>query len=166
MRPTHRALVIFLAAGVGTWLGAMVFLSFVVAPTAFVILESRHQAGDLVAATLNILYLAGYILGPTFVFVSVATRPLARPLLWGLRTILLILMSASTLISRELVGSKLLSLRQAMGTMIEKVPADDPIRLLFQQWHQISVLLMLFNIVAATVVLFLLYFEGFREARG
>ena len=50
--------------------------------------------------------------------------------------------------------------------MIEKVPADDPMRLLFQQWHQISVLLMLFNIVAATVVLFLLYFEGFREARG
>jgi uncharacterized membrane protein YdbT with pleckstrin-like domain len=75
-------------------------------------------------------------------------------------------MTASTLISRELVGSKLLSLRQAMGTMIEKVPVDDPMRLLFQQWHQISVLLMLFNIVAATVVLFLLCFEGFREARG
>ncbi|MFQ5802516.1 MAG: DUF4149 domain-containing protein [Candidatus Methylomirabilales bacterium] len=166
MRPMRRALVIFLAAGVGTWLGAMVFLSFAVAPTAFALLESRHQAGDLVATTLNILYLSGYILGPTLVFVSVGTRPLARPLLWGIRTILLVLMTVSTLISRELVGSKLLSLRQAMGTMIEKVPADDPMRLLFQQWHYVSVLLMLFTMVAAVTVLFLLCLEGFREARG
>ena len=163
MRPMRRALVIFLAAGVGTWLGAMVFLGFAVAPTAFAILESRHQASDLVATTLNILYLAGYILGPTLVFVSVVTRPRARPLLWGLRTILLILMTVSTLISRELVGSKLFSLRQVMGTMMEKVPADASVRLLFQQWHQVSVLLMLFNIAAAAVVLFLLCLEGFRE---
>ncbi|MFQ5989212.1 MAG: DUF4149 domain-containing protein [Candidatus Methylomirabilales bacterium] len=157
---------IFLAAGTGTWLGAMVFLSFAVAPSAFSILESRHQAGDLVAATLNILYLAGYILGPILVLVSVVTRPFGRPLLWGIRTILLILMSVSTLIARELVGPKLVSLRQAMGTVIEKIPPDDPMRLLFQQWHQVSVLLMLFNIGAAVAVLLLLCVEGFQEARS
>lgn len=159
----RRASVVFLAAGVGAWLGAMVFLSFVVAPGAFAILESRHQAGDLVAGTLNTLYLSGYILGPLLILVSVVTRPLGRGLLWGVRTILLTLMSVSTIISREFVGAKLLSLRRAMGMMIEKVPPDDPLRLLFQQWHQISVFLMIFNMLAAIAVLTVLCLEGPSE---
>jgi hypothetical protein len=151
---------IILAAGVGAWLGAMVFLSFAVAPTAFAMIESRHQAAEIVAVMLNVLYLSGYILGPALVLVSVLTRPFARPRLWGARTILLVLMTVSTVISREFVGQKLLSLRRAMGTMIEKIPADDPLRLLFRQWHQVSVLLMLFGIAAALLVLVLLYWEG------
>lgn len=161
----HRGFVVILASGVGAWLGAMVFVSVVLAPTAFVMLGSRQQAGDLVAATLNILYLSGYILGPALVLVSVTMQPRARSLPWGMRTILLILMTVSTLVSREIVGQKLLGLRQAMGTMIERVPAGDPLRLQFRQWHQVSVLLMLFNIVAATAVILLLCFEGSRESR-
>ena len=162
----QRAFVIILAAGVGAWLGAMVLLSFAVAPMAFASLESRHQAGDLVGRTLNILYLSGYILGPTLVLVSVLARPLAWPLLWRIRTILLILMTAATLVAREFVGQKLLSLRLAMGNMIEHSPVGDPLRLLFQQWHQASVLLMFFNIVAAAVVILLLSYEGYSESQG
>ncbi|MGH7425089.1 MAG: DUF4149 domain-containing protein [Candidatus Methylomirabilales bacterium] len=162
----RRTLLILLASGVGTWLGVMVFLSFVVAPSAFAILESRHQAGDLVAATLNVLYLSAYILGPLLVLVSIAVRPLGRRLLWGLRTILLILMTASTLISREIVGTRLFSLLRAMGTAIQSIPPGDPLRLQFQQWHQFSVLLMLFNIAAAAVVLCILSVEAFREGQG
>jgi hypothetical protein len=144
----------------------MVFLSFVVAPTAFAILENRHQAGDLVAASLNVLYLSAYILGPLLVLMSIAVRPLGRRLLWGLRTILLILMTASTLVSREIVGTRLLGLRRAMGAAIHSIPPEDPLRLQFHQWHQFSVLLMLFNIAAAAVVLFLLSRESFVEAWG
>jgi hypothetical protein len=143
----------------------MAFLSFAVAPTAFAILESRHQAGDLVAATLNILYLSAYLLGPLLVLVSIAIRPFGRRLIWGLRTILLILMTASTVISREIVGAKLYSLRRAMGAAIQSVPAGDPLRSQFQQWHQFSVLLMLFNIAAAAAVLFLLLVETSRDGR-
>jgi len=144
----------------------MVFLSFVVAPTAFAVLESRHQAGELVAATLNVLYLSAYILGPLLVLASIAVRPLGRRLLWGLRTILLILMTASTLISREIVGTKLFSLRRAMGAAIQSIPPGDPLRLQFQQWHQFSVLLMLFNIAAAAAVLCILSLEALREGQG
>jgi hypothetical protein len=161
----RHTLLMLLAAGVGTWLGVMIFLSFVVAPTAFGILESRHQAGDLVAASLNVLYLSAYILGPLLVLMSIAVRPLGRRRLWGLRTILLILMTASTVISREIVGTKLLGLRRAMGAAIQSISAEDPLRLQFQQWHQFSVLLMLFNIVAAAAVLFLLLVEASGEGR-
>jgi hypothetical protein len=156
---------IFLAGGTGAWLGAMAFLSFVVAPTAFATLESRHQAGDVVAASLNVLYLSGYVLGPLLVLVSVLTRPLQGRLLWALRTILLVLMTLSTLIAREFVGARLLSLRRALGPLIT-APPDHPMRLLFQQWHHYSVLLMLFNIAAATVVLCALSFEGFGRPRN
>jgi len=162
----RRDLLIFLAAGVGIWLGAMLFLTFILAPTALAILERRHQAGDLVTATLNVFYLSGYILGPLLILLSLVARPVRSRLLWGLRTILLILITVSTIISREVVGTKLLSLRRSMGTLIEKVPPDDPLRLLFQQWHQVSVLLMLFNIVAAATILLLLFFEGFQESQN
>ena len=155
---------IFLAAGTGIWLGAMVFLSFAVAPTAFAILESRDQAGDVVATSLNLLYLSGYILGPLLVFVSVMTQPIRGRPLWALRTILLVLMTVSTLISREFVGAKLLGLRRAMGQLMSVSP-DNPLRLQFQQWHTVSVLLMLFNIVAAVLVLAALCFERFGQAR-
>ncbi|MFQ5882480.1 MAG: DUF4149 domain-containing protein [Candidatus Methylomirabilales bacterium] len=162
----RRVLLILLAAGVGIWLGAMLFLTFALAPTAFAILESRQQAGDLVAATLNILYLSGYIVGPLLVFLSLVTGPLSRRLLWVLRTTLLALITVSTIISREVVGAKLLNLRRSMGVLIEQVPPDDPLRLLFHQWHQFSVLLMLFSIAAAAAVLLLIFFEGFGEARS
>lgn len=155
---------IFLAAGTGAWLGAMAFLSFVVAPTAFATLESRHQAGDVVAASLNILYLTGYILGPLLVLVSVVTPALRGRLLWAARTVLLVLMTLSTVIAREFVRVKLLSLRGAMGALMN-VPAEDPLRLLFQRWHQVSVFLMLFNILAAAVVLLVLSCEGFARTR-
>ncbi|MEE8152859.1 MAG: hypothetical protein V3T76_07465, partial [candidate division NC10 bacterium] len=92
------------------------------------------------------------------------TPPLRGRLLWALRTILLVLMTLSTLVSREFVGGKLLSLRRAMGGMVNASP-DDPLRLLFQQWHQVSVFLMLFNIAAAAAVLAVLCIEGFGKAR-
>ncbi|MFQ5848812.1 MAG: DUF4149 domain-containing protein [Candidatus Methylomirabilales bacterium] len=161
-----RNYLILLTSVTGAWLGAMVFVSFAVAPIAFATLESRHQAGDLVAATLNVLYLSGYILGPLLVLVSAATRTPGRRLLWGVRTVLLILMSVSTLVARELVGAKLSSVRRAMGRAIEQVPLDDPLRVLFQQWHHVSVLLMLFNIAAALAVLLLLCFERSGQARS
>lgn len=141
----------------------MAFLSFAVAPTAFAILETRHHAGDVVAASLNILYLSGYVLGPLLVFVSVVTCRLRGRFLWTVRTILLVLMTLSTVIARELVGMKLLGLRRAMGALMN-VPPDDPLRLQFLQWHQVSVLLMLFNITAAVVVLAILSVEWFRQA--
>jgi hypothetical protein len=129
-------------------------------------LESRHQAGDLVAATLNVLYLSAYILGPLLVLISIAVRPLGRRLLWGLRTILLIVMTAATLVSREIVGTKLFGLRRAMGAAIQSIPLEDPLRLQFQQWHQFSVLLMFFTIATAAAVLLVLSLEAFREDQG
>ncbi len=156
---------VMLAAGTGVWLGAMVFLSFAVAPTAFAILENRDHAGNVVATSLNILYLSGYVLGPALVFLSVATPSLRARFPWALRTILLVLMTVSTLVAREFVGMKLLNLRRAIGPIMSLAP-DDPLRLQFQQWHQVSVLLMLFNILAATAVLAVLCFEQTGRARS
>jgi hypothetical protein len=152
----RRISVVILAAGVGVWLGAMLFVSFVLAPQAFATLESRHLAGNLIAQSLNVLYLAGYILGPSLVFIRVVSRPREDRRLWAVQAVLLVLMSVSTLVSREVVGTRLLALRRAMGGLIEAAAPDDPLRLLFQQWHQASVLLMLFNIAAATTVIALL----------
>ena len=54
------------------WLGAIAFLSFVVAPGAFTILGNRDAAGMMVGYSLARLHFAGIILGLLFLFARLA----------------------------------------------------------------------------------------------
>src|SRR6516225_9566796 len=45
------------------WLGSDIFLSFVVAPGAFSVLASRHQAGAIVGYSLTRIYVLGIVCG-------------------------------------------------------------------------------------------------------
>src|ERR1700721_2746583 len=47
----------------GTWIGSIMYLSFIVAPGAFATLKDREQAGALVGYSLSRLHLVGMILG-------------------------------------------------------------------------------------------------------
>ena len=47
----------------GLWLGAMAFFSFVVAPSAFAVLQQQQLAGALVSRTLGALEIIGIIAG-------------------------------------------------------------------------------------------------------
>jgi uncharacterized membrane protein len=50
----------------GLWLGADVFLSFVVAPGAFAVLGNRDAAGMMVGFALGRMHVIGMILGVLF----------------------------------------------------------------------------------------------------
>src|SRR5215469_8165629 len=54
------------------WLGADTFLSFVVAPGAFSILDNRDAAGMMVGYSLARLHYAGIFLGLIFLIVRLA----------------------------------------------------------------------------------------------
>src|SRR5580692_1943308 len=54
------------------WLGADAFLSFVVAPGAFAILENRDAAGMMVGFALGRLHFAGIALGLVFLAARLA----------------------------------------------------------------------------------------------
>lgn len=53
------------------WVGSLCFFAFVVAPVAFQLLPSTHEAGLVVGGTLRILHLIGLASGMTFCLTTV-----------------------------------------------------------------------------------------------
>jgi uncharacterized membrane protein len=122
---------------VGLWLGADVFLSFVVAPGAFSILANRDAAGMMVGYSLGRLHVAGIFLGLVFLVARVArTRDFAS--LTSAASLCVVLMVVLTAVSQFTISNRLQSLRQRMGS-VQNTPESDPQRVEFDRLHQRSV---------------------------
>ena len=118
------------------WLGGLIFFSFVVAPTVFSVLPTRHLAGSVVNRSLGWLHWMGIFSGLLFLASSMLyahlTTGVAHPL--AARHILLYIMLALTLISQFGISPKMAALRASMGE-IDAVPATDPSRIQFNALH-------------------------------
>jgi len=118
------------------WLGGLIFFSFVVAPTLFSVLPTRHLAGSVVSRSLGALHWMGLVSGVVFLISSMTHARLAigsaHPL--AARHILLYIMLALTLISQVGISPKMASLRASMGE-IDSVPPTDPARVQFNALH-------------------------------
>src|ERR1700756_6046222 len=83
------------------WVGGIIFLSFVEAPTAFSVLPSRHMAGTVVGHSLTLLHWIGLFSGVAFLGCSMLLSSLstgsAQPL--AARHILLLAMLLLTVVS-------------------------------------------------------------------
>jgi len=119
------------------WLGADAFLSFVVAPGAFVILGSRDAAGMMVGYSLARLHFAGIILGLLFLLAR-----LARTHDFGsftnapaLCVVLMVLLTASSQFS---VSNRMEALKKEMVS-VQNTPETDPQRVEFNRLHHRSV---------------------------
>ena len=121
----------------GTWVGGIIFFSFVVAPGAFGVLGSRDQAGTMVGFALGRLYWIGIVAGLIYVLAFVVERrslaAIARP-----AAILVVLMIALTFYSQKFVTSRLAGLRREMVS-VDATPRDNPLRIEFDSLHQWSV---------------------------
>ncbi len=137
----------------GTWVGSIVYLSFIVAPGAFATLGSRDQAGAVVAMALGRLHILGLIAGLLFLASRVA---LVRSLS-GLATsaaLVVMVMLLLTLVSQQWVGARMAHLRLEMGS-VERTPTDHPLRIQFNRLHRASVQLELAVLLAGLAALFL-----------
>lgn len=141
------------------WLGAMVFFSAAVAPSAFGVLPTRHLAGTLVNSVLSKLEWWGLICGVLLTAIQTAlVLRTGRLATWPGRLAigLPVVMTVVVGISKFVVSARLAAIRAALGGKLETLPLDDPTRLTFAAWHQYSVWLMGFNILAA-VTLFIVH---------
>jgi len=122
------------------WIGGIIFLSFVEAPTAFHVLPSRHLAGTVVGHSLGILHWMGLFSGGVFLGSSMLLASLttgtAKPL--AVRHILIVLMLLLTAVSQFGISPKMATLRAQFGD-IDTVPATDPGRMQFDSLHVWSV---------------------------
>ena len=119
------------------WLGSDAFLSFVVAPGAFMILGNRDAAGLLVGYSLARLHFAGIFLGALFLLARlIRTRDFAS--FTTAAALCVVLMVALTAASQFTVSSKMEDLKTEMVSL-QNTPETDPRRVEFNRWHRISV---------------------------
>lgn len=123
------------------WIGGVIFLAFVEAPTAFRpgLLPSRHLAGSVVGNSLTILHWMGLISGIVFLASSIAYNQITRGTTdaFALRHILIMLMLLLTAYSQFGITPRMVALRSSF-VEIDKVPLDDPGRVEFDKLHNWS----------------------------
>lgn len=137
----------------GTWIGGIILLSFVVAPGAFRILPNIDQAGMTVGFVLSRLHVMGMILGVIYLIASLAAirsiSGLIRP-----AALLVVLMIVLTFVSENFVTGKMDRLRLQMGS-VAATPASSPLRQQFDRLHPVSVAIESAVLLAGVVSLFL-----------
>ncbi len=121
----------------GTWLGGIIFLSFIVAPGAFSTLGSRDQAGAVVGMALTRMHWLGVGAGVIYLLARVAQEK-SIAALFKPAAGLVILMLALTLYSQLGISSRMAGLRQEMGS-VEHTAETSPLRVEFDRLHQWSV---------------------------
>lgn len=146
-------------AVLGLWVGAMAFFSFFVAPAAFAVLPTSHLAGQLVSRTLGGLEILGLALGTLVLAVLLGARPASRRY-FLVELVAVLLLLASTAVSRFVVSSRLHDLRLRVGEGLDRLTPADPTRLAFDHLHQASVGLMSFNLLAALLLMLFLIWRG------
>src|SRR6266550_7830065 len=100
------------------WIGGIIFLSFVEAPTAFSVIPTRHIAGTLVGHSLSILHWMGLFSGVVYLgssmLLSSLTSDSAQP--FAVRHVLVLAMLLLTVVSQFGISPKMATLRSEEHT--------------------------------------------------
>ena len=146
------------------WLGGMVVLGAVVAPTTFQVLQAiepstgRLLGGAVFGAILSRFHYVAYGTGALALLALAAMALLGpRPVAFALRSAIVALMLVVALYSGLVVLREVNSIQREVGGLPSSLPAGDERRVRFDQLHQLSTRLMVINIVGA---LTLLYWEA------
>jgi len=137
----------------GTWVGSIIYLSFVVAPGVFGLLANRDQAGSVVGLVLGRLHHLGVIAAVIYLVagsgIGRSFKALVQP-----AALCVILMLALTIVSQRVVTSRLAGLRTEMGS-VDATPRDNSLRVEFDKLHQVSVQLEIATLLAGIAALYL-----------
>jgi hypothetical protein len=143
------------------WLGGMVVLGAVVAPTTFQVLQrsepvnGRALAGELFGVTLARFHYVAYAAGAILLVCLAAMAVLGpRPRHFALRAGIVALMLGVAIYSGAVVLGQIEAIQQQVGGLPSRLPAGDERRVRFDGLHQLSTRLMMLNMAAALVLLY------------
>jgi hypothetical protein len=137
---------------VGLWLGAALFFSFAVAPSAFAVLPSRELAGSIVNQTLTIVNYSGLVVGLILLASSFVFRK-SGVSIW-LERIAVTILTIACVVGQFVVGAKLHALREQIARPIDELSIEDPLRIAFNDLHRYSIWLLMTAMIAALVTYF------------
>ena len=134
------------------WLGIAALFSFVVAPAAFKALPSRLLAGNVVNRVLGVTEIIGIIIGVLLLLLLwSAVRERGRA--FWFEGVTLAAMTLSMVASKFVVSRSLHQLREQYGDALSSLPLDHPASAAFAEFHQLSVALRSFNLLATLVLI-------------
>jgi len=145
------------------WLGGMVILGAVVAPTVFEVLQSREPemgrvlAGAVFGAALGRFHYVAYACGAVLLVTLVAMAILGpRPASFAVRAALAGIMLLIALYSGIVVLGSVDLVQHEIGPNVSpsSLPASDARRVRFDELHLLSTRLMMINIFGALVLLY------------
>ena len=143
------------------WLGGMVILGAIVAPTTFEVLQAsagatgRELAGAVFGTALARFHYVAYAAGILLLLTLGAMRMLGpRPAQSGLRAVIVSVMLGVALYSGLVVLRQIDAVQANAGGLPSRLPAGDARRVRFDALHVLSTRLMMFNIAGALVLLY------------
>jgi uncharacterized membrane protein len=143
------------------WLGGMITIGSVAAPSAFAVLPAQ-DAATAVGEILRRFHLIGYAAGALLI-VSLVIMALIgpRPRFFAARLTIATVMLGATLASGLWVDRRIRTMREEIGVPVASLPVDDARRATFGRLHGLSTTLML---LAAAGGIMLVYWDT-REHR-
>jgi len=146
--------------GLALWIGGLITLGGIVAPTAFAVMDAQHVesgrllAGMLFAAALRRFQFVAYGAGALVLLSLLARRLIGpRPVHFGIRLTLGAAMVAATLYSSLVLTRQLEAIQIEVGVPSLTLPADHPQRVRFNRLHSLSVGLVAFTVAGGLVLL-------------
>ena len=123
------------------WVGGLIFFALVLAPVAFHVLPSTHEAGIVVGATLRALNAIGFFCGLIFLFSTIPSwlKATARGRKFFITQMLLVVLmiGATCYVSANIIPAMERD-RLAAGGDVDAAAPDNPARLDFERLHPLS----------------------------
>jgi len=145
-----------------SWLGAAIFFSAAVAPSAFGVLRgfSLINAGEIAAAivnrTLSAVNTSGFLLSVLLLITAFLLKESYGQRVFILQIVLLVIVAVTTGAGEWVIAAKMRGLRGAIRTPIDQIPAGDPSRVAFDALHGYSVTALSIAIIAGLVGFFVM----------
>jgi uncharacterized membrane protein len=143
------------------WLGGMLVLGAIAAPTTFEVLQAsagvqgRELAGAVFGSMLARFHYLAYGAGAVLLLTLGVMRVLGpRPIHSGVRAAIVALMLGVALYSGFVVLKQIDAVQVDAGGLPSRLPAGDARRVQFDALHVLSTRLMMFNIAGALVLLY------------
>ena len=143
------------------WLGGMVLLGAIVAPTTFQVLQAgdpvsgRELAGALFGSTLARFHYLAYGAGGLLILTLAAMRILGpKPAAYAVRTLIIMAMLGVAVYSGVIVLGRIDRIQRDAGILPSRLPSGDVRRVEFDALHALSTQLMIVNIAGALILLY------------
>jgi len=145
------------------WLGGMVVLGAIVAPSVFQVLQIREPetgrllAGAVFGAALGRFHYVAYACGAILLLTLILMAVLGpRPAQFAVRSAMAAIMLGIAVYSGVVVLGSVRQLQQEIGVNVapSSLPSGDARRVRFDQLHLLSTRLMMLNLVGALVLLY------------